>query len=102
VRERTTAQWIELLKDADIPMTPVLAPKDLLDDAHLKQVGFFGNASHPSEGELRMLGIPVSFSRTPGAVRRQAPRHDENREEILAEKKGRGATRRVAAGGKRS
>jgi crotonobetainyl-CoA:carnitine CoA-transferase CaiB-like acyl-CoA transferase len=85
--QRTTAAWVELLKDADIPMTPVLSPEDLLDDEHLKQTGFFECYQHPSEGEIRQLGIPVSFSRTPGAVRRHAPRLDEHREEILGELK---------------
>jgi len=83
--QRTTAEWIEALKETDIPMTPVLSPEDLLDDEHLKQTGFFEHRQHPSEGEIRQLGIPVRFSRTPGAVRRLAPRLDEHREEILNE-----------------
>ena len=83
--QRTTAEWCDLFKDADIPMTPVLSPEDLIDDEHLKETGFFTQCHHPSEGEIRLLGIPVSFSRTPGAVRRMAPRLDEHREEILRE-----------------
>lgn len=85
VAQRTTAQWLELLKDADIPATPVSTPDDLLRDPHLEQLGFFGRETHPSEGEIRSLGIPVHFSRTPGALRRPAPRLDEHREEILDE-----------------
>jgi crotonobetainyl-CoA:carnitine CoA-transferase CaiB-like acyl-CoA transferase len=83
ISQRTTAEWIDLLKDADIPMAAVLTPEDLLDDKHLQQTGFFERCAHPSEGEIRQLGIPVHFSRTPGAVRRLAPRLDEHREEIL-------------------
>lgn len=83
--QRTTAEWIDLLKDADIPMSPVLSPEDLLNDEHLQQTGFFERCQHPSEGEIRQLGIPVRFSRTPGVVRRLAPRLDEHREEILRE-----------------
>ncbi|MGH9763101.1 MAG: CaiB/BaiF CoA transferase family protein, partial [Blastocatellia bacterium] len=84
---RTTAEWVELLADADLPMTPVLSPEDLLDDEHLKQIDFFARSEHPSEGEIRQLGIPVCFSRTPGDVRRHAPRLDEHSEEILNELK---------------
>ncbi len=87
VAKRTTAEWVALLKEADIPMTPVLAPEDLLDDEHLQQTGFFEHHQHPSEGEVRQLAIPVRFSRTPGTVRRLAPRLDEHREEILRELK---------------
>jgi crotonobetainyl-CoA:carnitine CoA-transferase CaiB-like acyl-CoA transferase len=88
VAERTTAEWVELLRAADLPMTPVLSPEDLLDDEHLRALGFFQREEHPSEGEVRTIGIPVRFSRTPGDVRRLAPRLDENREEILSETTG--------------
>jgi crotonobetainyl-CoA:carnitine CoA-transferase CaiB-like acyl-CoA transferase len=85
VAERTTAEWVELLRVADLPMTPVLSPEDLLDDEHLRALGFFRHEEHPSEGEVRTIGIPVRFSRTPGEIRRLAPRLDEHRKEILSE-----------------
>jgi crotonobetainyl-CoA:carnitine CoA-transferase CaiB-like acyl-CoA transferase len=82
---RTTAEWVELLKDADIPMTPVRTPDDLLRDPHLAAIDFFHHVSHASEGEMRTIGIPVTFSRTPGAVRRLPPGLGEHTEEILKE-----------------
>ena len=85
VAQKTTAEWMALLGDADIPMTPVNAPEDLLDDPHLAAIDFFRHETHASEGEIRTIGIPVHFSRTPGTVRRLAPRLDEHREEILDE-----------------
>ena len=83
--QRTTSEWLDVLKDADIPMTPVLSPEDLLHDEHLKQTAFFESYQHPTEGEIRQLGIPVRFSRTPGEVRRPAPCFDEHGEEIRRE-----------------
>jgi crotonobetainyl-CoA:carnitine CoA-transferase CaiB-like acyl-CoA transferase len=85
VVQRTTAEWVEILKDADIPMTPVRAPADLLHDEHLRQTGFFQEQQHPSEGTIRALGVPVRFSRTPGAIRRPAPALDADRASVLAE-----------------
>jgi crotonobetainyl-CoA:carnitine CoA-transferase CaiB-like acyl-CoA transferase len=83
--ERSTAEWMQLLETADIPMAPVLSPEDLLEDQHLQTVGFFRHDTHPSEGEIRTVSIPVRFSRTPGSIERLAPRLDEHREEILNE-----------------
>ena len=83
VATRTTAEWVEALKDADIPMTPVRTPEDLLDDPHLAAVGFFRQVTHPSEGEVRTIGIPVTFSRTPGNIRSLPPKLGEHTEEIL-------------------
>ena len=85
IAERSTAEWVDLLRTADIPVTPVLSPEDVLVDEHLQEIGFFQQQTHPSEGQIRTIGIPVRFSRTPGAVSRLAPRLDEHREEILRE-----------------
>ena len=65
VSRRTTAQWQDLLKDADIPMAPIATLDELLHDPHLERTGFFSRQTHPSEGEIRSAGIPVTFSRTP-------------------------------------
>jgi crotonobetainyl-CoA:carnitine CoA-transferase CaiB-like acyl-CoA transferase len=65
VVDRTTAEWCELLRGADIPMTPVIAPEDLLEDEHLQQTGFFKLCEHPSEGEFGSLGYRLLLARTP-------------------------------------
>jgi crotonobetainyl-CoA:carnitine CoA-transferase CaiB-like acyl-CoA transferase len=38
---RTSAEWLALFKQLDIPCQPVRKPGDLLDDPHLADVGFF-------------------------------------------------------------
>ena len=83
--ERSTAEWIQVLETADIPMAPVLSPEDLLEDEHLQAIGFFRRDVHPSEGNIRTVSNPVRFSRTPGGIERLAPRLNEHREEILEE-----------------
>lgn len=83
--ERTTDKWLQMLEPADIPVAPVLSPEDLLEDPHLRVIGFFRDDVHPAEGEIRTVSIPVRFSRTPGSIERLAPRLDEHRDEILEE-----------------
>ena len=85
IAERTTDAWVEQLRAADVPITPVLSPDDLLHDEHLQALNFFAPEQHPSEGEIRTIGIPVHFSRTPGELRRHAPNLNEHRDEILRE-----------------
>ena len=85
IAQRTTADWLSLLSDADIPVARIAEPEDLLDDPHLEAIGMFRPHSHPTEGELRTIDIPVQFSRTPGSIRRLAPKLDEHRSEILDE-----------------
>ena len=56
--ERTTAGWMEALRALDIPCAPVSSLEELLDDAHLSDVGLFEETEHPSEGTLRTIRSP--------------------------------------------
>lgn len=77
---RTTADWLGLLADADIPHSRVNPPEALFDDPHLAATGFFQRVEHPTEGTLTATAIPVRFSRTPGSIRHLAPRQDADRD----------------------
>ncbi|MFC4273622.1 CaiB/BaiF CoA transferase family protein [Achromobacter aloeverae] len=77
---RGTDEWLAQLADADIPHGPVNTPEALLDDPHLRATGYFQRMEHPTEGTLTTTGIPVRFSRTPGAIGRPAPRQDADRD----------------------
>lgn len=81
---RTTAQWSEILARADIPFAPVNSFGDLMNDPHLVATQFWQITEHPTEGRLVQAGLPVRFSRTPGAVRRHAPSLGEHTQEVLA------------------
>lgn len=73
VRKRTTAEWLTLLREADVPHSEVLSLDDLFEDQHLETIGFFSEQTHPTEGDVTVVNVPVSFSRTPGSIRRLAP-----------------------------
>ena len=71
--KRSTAAWVAFCDRVSIPCMPVLELSDLPEDPHLKQVGLFQTAEHPTEGRYRLLQSPVSFSAVPFRVRRHAP-----------------------------
>jgi len=83
--KRTTAQWVAFCDRVSIPCMPVLSLTDLPDDPHVKAVGLFGEAEHPTEGRYRTVRNPVSFSAAPFRIRRHAPRLGEHTAEVLAE-----------------
>jgi crotonobetainyl-CoA:carnitine CoA-transferase CaiB-like acyl-CoA transferase len=80
VAEHDTAYWLSALADADIPHSRVNTLEDLFDDPHLKQTGFFQQMDHATEGKVMVPSIPLRFSRTPGDIRRLAPRQDDDRD----------------------
>lgn len=85
VAGKTNAEWVALLDDADIPYSPVNSVDDLLEDRHLNAVGFWHDVEHPTEGKLKMTGLPVKFSDTPATIRRLAPNLGEHTDEVLRE-----------------
>jgi crotonobetainyl-CoA:carnitine CoA-transferase CaiB-like acyl-CoA transferase len=51
----------------------------------MAEVGMFPEFDHPSEGKIVLSGVPVTFSKSPGAIRRMAPKIGEQGSEILTE-----------------
>jgi crotonobetainyl-CoA:carnitine CoA-transferase CaiB-like acyl-CoA transferase len=84
-RTRTTAQWLELLAKADVPAGPMHSLESLLDDEHLKAIGFFERHEHPSEGTVVSLRPPSRWSKTPLAIGRLPPLLGQHSTEVLQE-----------------
>ncbi|MFZ6648855.1 CaiB/BaiF CoA transferase family protein [Undibacterium sp. TJN25] len=83
--ERTTAEWQTLLDQADIPHQKINSIDDLLEDPHLVATGFIAEEEHPSQGLVRTLGNPTSWSGTPLGTMRPAPALGEHSAQILSE-----------------
>ncbi|WP_280271256.1 CaiB/BaiF CoA transferase family protein [Nocardia wallacei] len=81
--ERTTGEWLELLRALDIPAAPVRSLDDLFDNPHLLDSGFFETVDSP-HGPVRFPGPPTWFSRTPGRVAGPAPRLGADTEDVLS------------------
>ena len=80
-----TAELLAALDEVDIPAGPVNGFADLYEDPHLAATGFIRRLDHPTEGRLALAENPIGFSRTPGAIRRLAPRLGEHSVELLRE-----------------
>jgi crotonobetainyl-CoA:carnitine CoA-transferase CaiB-like acyl-CoA transferase len=82
---RSTAEWIELLDKADVPVMPMHDLESILQDPHLAAANFFPVVDHPSEGPIRSMKVSTTWSETPAEPMRLAPRLNEHGEEILRE-----------------
>jgi len=85
VAMRTTAEWFAVLEKTNVPVMLVNSLEDLITDEHLLATGFWKEIDHPTEGRLRLPGVPVTFSETPGDIRRHPPRLGEHSLEVLSE-----------------
>ena len=76
LRERTTAEWMMLMRAAGIPATPVATIDELLDDLPIVE--------HPTAGRYRATPALTGQAATAEVVRRPAPLHGEHGREVLA------------------
>ena len=81
--ERTSAEWLALLREADIPAMPLHDLASLMQDPHLAALDFFRRVEHPSEGAMHDMRPAAGFSQTPSQVTRLAPGLGEHGREIL-------------------
>jgi crotonobetainyl-CoA:carnitine CoA-transferase CaiB-like acyl-CoA transferase len=85
LKQRTSAEWAELLTAADIPNGPANSLPDLMRDAYLRETGFFRTMQHPVEGDVTVTAVAPAFSATPCAVNRLWPALGEHTDEVLRE-----------------
>ncbi|HEV7421358.1 MAG TPA: CoA transferase, partial [Mycobacterium sp.] len=84
LKERTTAEWLALFRELEIPAAPIQTPDALFDDPHLNAVGLF-ETIQTKHGPVRFPGVPTWFSRTPGRVAGPAPELGADTADVLAE-----------------
>ena len=82
---KTTDEWCELLGKTDIPHTRVNQLDDLLENEHLKAVGFFEEYEHPTEGTMRRIRSPFTIEGVEQSEDLPSPRLGEANESILKE-----------------
>jgi len=83
--ERTTAEWLELLRTAEIPCGPVNRLEDLRSDQQLEATGFFRAHEHPTEGAMEVPDTAFRFDRQALPVHHHAPGLGEHSREVLGE-----------------
>jgi crotonobetainyl-CoA:carnitine CoA-transferase CaiB-like acyl-CoA transferase len=85
LKAKTTAEWLEIFDRLDVPAMPYHTLDSLLEDPHLKEIGFFELKDHPTEGKTRNMRLPNKWS---SGVRREwtpAPKLGQNSVEVLRE-----------------
>jgi crotonobetainyl-CoA:carnitine CoA-transferase CaiB-like acyl-CoA transferase len=62
LKQKTTAEWVEILDRLDVPAMPYHTLDSLMEDPHLADVGFFQTVEHPTEGKIRNMRLPNKAS----------------------------------------
>jgi crotonobetainyl-CoA:carnitine CoA-transferase CaiB-like acyl-CoA transferase len=82
---KTTAEWLAICEQIDVPAAPIYSLDALPSHPHLRAVGLFEEGEHPTEGRIRQVRPVARFGMTPVRIRRHAPSLGENTAEVLDE-----------------
>jgi crotonobetainyl-CoA:carnitine CoA-transferase CaiB-like acyl-CoA transferase len=85
LRTKTSSEWIAALNAAGVPCGPILTIDQVFANEQVQHLELAREIDHPQLGAIQVLGLPVTLSRTPGAIRTPTPEKGEQAGEILRE-----------------
>lgn len=82
---KTTAEWIAELEASGMPSGPINTIPQMHQDPQALARDMVVTQNHPIAGEVKTLGLPVKFSKTPGGPKRHSTVYGQYTREILGE-----------------
>jgi len=79
----TRSEVMARMSDVGIPAGPINTVGEILEDPQIHAREMVVALTHPEYGPLRLLGIPIKLSDTPGTVEMAPPRFGEHNREVL-------------------
>jgi crotonobetainyl-CoA:carnitine CoA-transferase CaiB-like acyl-CoA transferase len=85
LKQRTTAEWLEIFDRLDVPAMPYHTLDSLLDDPHLAEAGFFQTLEHPTEGKVHNMRLPNKTTFHPRQEVKGAPKLGQHSVDVLTD-----------------
>jgi len=82
---RSFEEWESLLVEAGIPIGAINNISQVVEHPQVAARGAIVDMEHPRAGNVRVVGVPIRFSNTPGSVRTPSPSLGEHTESVLSE-----------------
>ena len=75
---KTSAEWLRILEEADVPRAPVLTREEYARDPQTLHNNMIVDVDDPELGPTKQMNVPVWLQRSPGRIRNAAPRLGEH------------------------
>ena len=82
-RQKTSADWLRILAEAEVPCGPINTIDRVFADPQVLARGMLVEMEHPVDGKYRVVGSPMKLSATPVQYKTPPPRLGEHTEEVL-------------------
>jgi crotonobetainyl-CoA:carnitine CoA-transferase CaiB-like acyl-CoA transferase len=83
IRTRTMAEWVEVFRDVDACVEPVLTVSEAVDSGHASGRGLVVDVPGPDSEPIRQIGLPISFSGYSPRYRWAGPSLGKDTSEVL-------------------
>ena len=83
--ERTAQEWVDLLQEHGIPCGRIRSVGEVCEDPQTKARDMVVSLNHPKAGPIRVTGVPIKLSETPGEVKTPPPVLGQHTGEVLAD-----------------
>ncbi|MDE0520383.1 MAG: CoA transferase [Boseongicola sp.] len=85
VKEKTSAEWVDLLTEAGVPCGPIYSIDEMFDDPQVQHLDIAQPLETEPFGETLALAQPFQLSRTPSTLAASPPTRGQHTLEILEE-----------------
>jgi formyl-CoA transferase len=82
---RTSAEWVERFNDAGVPSGPIYAIDQMFADPQVQHLGIAQSVTKKDKSKMRLVGQPVTLSRTPSRLAVRPPELGEHTDAVLKE-----------------
>jgi crotonobetainyl-CoA:carnitine CoA-transferase CaiB-like acyl-CoA transferase len=83
--KKTTDTWVKELNAAGVPCGPIYSIDQMFEDEQVKHLGIAQEVPNEENRHIRLVGQPVTLSRTPTSMAARPPEFGEQTDEVLAE-----------------
>jgi crotonobetainyl-CoA:carnitine CoA-transferase CaiB-like acyl-CoA transferase len=84
-KARTRSEWVAYLNDRGVACGPIYNLAEVFQDPQIRHQQMLVEMPHPVHGKVKLLGMPVKLSDTPGEFRLPPPLLGQHTEDILRE-----------------
>jgi len=85
IKKKTIKEWQNILDTAGVPNGPINTIDKVVKDPQIIAREMIVEVEHPIAGKVKIPGIPIKLSETPGEITRSAPLLGEHTKEVLKE-----------------
>jgi len=85
VSSKNAQEWLDILTKAGVPCGPIYTMDEIFTDPQVLHRNMVKDLDHLKAGKIKVTGVPVKLSGTPGEILTSPPVLGQNTKEILLE-----------------